>query len=672
MKKLTMLAAASALALGTAAQAGQLELKLKNINGGAGSNPANDAIDTATGVTTVDRPSYVLGTILITDDTDPHADPIATIGKIKSTGMALAAERVVSEEHPLEAHFELNATRFDTDGILTETLPDEFLLTVEVSGAVWKTQLNGEDLIRNGMMGEGDLDADVLGGTGAEGTTTAEILVNNIPGNGNQTDFGLLLPLRITGGDNDILTPCDPVQVQVQAFSTVGFGGPSALGAPDVTTIMTCEDSFGFTANGGVAKVDFQVDFKGFLDDFHNPTDSVTIGYITPAIWNNVFDPKATDFDSEIGVGLDRNVDITDIESYNITFQFLDLTGIEEVNLLDAPDGSVFASAVLNRDANTATFVIDNMSDLPSILQENIIPGDIDHDGDDENTLVEQLATAHVQLVAFGPDVDKFEKVETIDPKGDVVITKVPTGNGAIEHQPISISENFLRLNAPCKERDGVTIVGGVANAKAPKFICEIPLPTGPFAELTLTGQNFGPFDWVLQGPSQNFWRVSHLPLVDGHGNPLTELKGLLTLKNSAGNGTTTGAEFDGAYKFSLPFDPTVRDRGMNGVYLLGTTRVNQILAENGMPANFGSTDISWTFFVNSVPGSGETADLFKFSENFKIDVDRLLLSPDGTFTEYGDNANDSNSRHSVSGDTGRFGPKVPLKLKTEGFTSGE
>ncbi|MEO0614060.1 MAG: hypothetical protein AAFY83_12180, partial [Pseudomonadota bacterium] len=183
-------------------------------------------------------------------------------------------------------------------------------------------------------------------------------------------------------------------------------------------------------------------------------------------------------------------------------------------------------------------------------------------------------------------------------------------------------------------------------------------------AELELTGQNFGPFDWVGQGnaATRNFFRVSHLPLIDGHGEPITSLKGVMTMKNTTGRTGTTGELYDDTYKFELPFDPAVVNQGANGVYLITPGAITNILNDGGAPgAAFGTSDLSFTFFVNSAPGQ-DPASPFSFSENFKIDVDRLMINSDGSMVPYGDNANDSNSEHAVSGDDGRFGPKAPLK----------
>ncbi|MEO1150188.1 MAG: hypothetical protein AAFW83_04275 [Pseudomonadota bacterium] len=664
MRKLSLLAAASALVLGTAANAGQLQIKLKNVNGN-GNTAADDATDTATGVTTIDRPGFIIRTTTTPNPIHPDLEPVVTTGKIKSTGAAVAAERTFTERHPFNAHMEVNFTRIDTDDPnsgLVEFLPDEFLAQIFINGGVLKERVNGEDFFRNGMMGEGNLDFDVIADesgdqTGEIGDTNIFVSVIN-RANGRQTDFGLVLPILSTGGDDNPLSPCEPIQIQAQLFNTVGFGGPAALGSPDIATLLTCEPSFGFQINEGQAKVDFETDFKSFLTyDDHQSRQAITIGSFDVSIWNNLFDPKA-DPNSD-----DRTVGSEDIESHEITFQFEDLTGIESAQLVDAAEGgAVIAEGVLDRTANTVSFSTgyDFVADDPIVT-------DIDHDGSDESTDVEENVTAWLQITAFAPGTPKFEKVDIVDDKGDVIgQEKRPTGAGAIDHQAVSISANTLNLVEPCKDLTTNLTQGTVTDSSTPKFICDLPLPTGDFSELTLTGQNFGPFDWVGQGNAltRNFFRVTHLPLVDGHGEPITSLKGVMTLKNTTGGGGAAGALFDDTYKFDLPFDPNVPNAGANGVYMITPGIITNILVAAGAPgAAFGTSDISFTFFVNNGGGSAIASTSDVNVANFKIDVDRLMINSDGSMVPYGDNANDSNSDHAVSGDDGRFGPKTPLKF---------
>ena len=155
---------------------------------------------------------------------------------------------------------------------------------------------------------------------------------------------------------------------------------------------------------------------------------------------------------------------------------------------------------------------------------------------------------------------------------------------------------------------------------------------------------------------------MSHIPEFDGHGEPITELKGVMSLKNSSGNFTFPGEAYDGDCKFTMT-DNDGPLTGSNGVFNIGPAMIAGILASDDCAApnpGFGTADISFTFFLNSAPGAAPVL-AGSDSGNFKIDVDRLMLS-NGTLVPYGDNSNDGSSEHMRSGDEGRFGPKVALK----------
>ena len=89
MRKLSLLAAASVMAMASAANAGLLELKVKNVNGAAGA----DGTDTVSGQTTIERVGLVDGPGGL---------------KVKGTAAIVASERVFSPLHTYSAHIELN------------------------------------------------------------------------------------------------------------------------------------------------------------------------------------------------------------------------------------------------------------------------------------------------------------------------------------------------------------------------------------------------------------------------------------------------------------------------------------------------------------------------------------------------------------------------------------
>ena len=456
MRKLKLLAAASVMAMATSANAGLLELKVKNVNG---ENPA-DGTDIVSGQVTIER----VGLYDVPS------------GKIKGPGAIVAAERIISPNHPYSAHIELNAMRFDddpTDGN-TPLLPEEMLvrLTLSQAGAgdvSFKERFNGEDFVRTGMSSEEDeLNATTFGNTGNVGDQVVTFLLENQEEEGFQ-DFGVVLPIQSTS--------CAPISVQIELFAQDSAPiNEGAIFSDDTLEIQKCADSIKFDPTPGFGKIDFQQDFKGFLtQETHEPRLYTDIGYVELALHANLFDPKASN-------PSDRYVNPALAESYTLVLQFENLIGIEDVNL-NGDEGGVapIQSAELDYVNHTATFFFDDMTSLAGaagIL--DVGPFDFQHNGNAEAFPAEVSIKADVELVAFGDGADKF----TVDEKTGATLQI----NGAIEHQTIDISTDALRMNPPCKQLDG-SIVGS-ASPTTPKLFCDINLATGPFADLILTGQN--------------------------------------------------------------------------------------------------------------------------------------------------------------------------------------
>ena len=680
MKKTLLLAAASVLTIG-AANASELEVKLKNVNGLAAGGGA-PGLDEPTGEATIDRVDYLRRNVNINAG-DPHLAPEFVIQKIKpgptEGGAAVAIERVISVDHPYEAHFEVNVTPSNA----TAPMMEQFIVNVNLNNAVFKLPRSGatpslQDVIaRAGMMpGEDSYSAFVQFGDEGESSLRAEFAGDGNPATVN-TDFGMILPLRITS--------CGEVSADI----TVDF--PLAVGfttlGPDTVVLQTCEDSLqAVFKDQPTVKVDFQKDFKGFLDVNHDPIadmEFVSIGSFHQEIWYNIFDPKANYGFPNGGGDEDRRIDETDIANHEVVLTFPNgLTGIKAVGAYDKETGQQIAvadrglgtingknGAVVVDDGNggivgnTVTFNVDPSSLVCVPVAD---PGeDLNHDGD---TSDEELVPpgckygVEFRVAAFGPGFEKEVKVEDLggksgtDPLG--TFTAVPTGNGAIAGQTVSITSNVITMEDPCKTffADGSFSISGNTSKTDPKWVCELPQETGDLGDIVLTGQTFGFFDWVnANGGMANFFRITHIPAVDGHGDPLTQLQGLLTLKN-----TTGGAQFDDSYPFTLDLTGGA-DRGQNGVFLLSNTDIRNIVADAGLPPLFGNSDVMFTFFVNTPAVDTPVDNDSEKDPNLKIDVDRLMLA-NGVLTPYGDNSNDSNSDHARSGDEGRFGPKVPLK----------
>ena len=467
MRKLKLLAAASVMAMATSANAGLLELKVKNVNG---ENPA-DGTDIVSGQVTIER----VGLYDVPS------------GKIKGPGAIVAAERIISPNHPYSAHIELNAMRFDddpTDGN-TPLLPEEMLvrLTLSQPGAgdvSFKERFNGEDFVRTGMSSEEDeLNATTFGNTGNVGDQVVTFLLENQEEEGFQ-DFGVVLPIQSTS--------CAPISVQIELFAQDSAPiNEGAIFSDDTLEIQKCADSIKFDPTPGFGKIDFQQDFKGFLtQETHEPSLFTDIGSVELSIHSNLFDPKSSSYDQ-------RYVNPALAESYTLVLQFESLIGIETVTLSEGPfELGIFAEAELDYVNHTATFFFDDMSSLMVLGTVDTGPFDFQHDGEPVAFPAEVSVTGHIGLVAFGGDEDKFD----VDEKTGATLQV----NGAIEHQTIDISTNTLRMRPPCKELDG-TIVGSAA-PETPKFNCDINLGVGTFADLILTGQNFGPFDWVQSNPN--------------------------------------------------------------------------------------------------------------------------------------------------------------------------
>ena len=692
MKKLTLLAAVSGLALGASAHASELELKITNING-LDETPKMDL-----GSDSIEHPDFRLLPIA---QKDPFThEPLPPImQKMLVNNVIFAQERFVGVDHPRVAKFELNATAINEPAHVNPgptPLPASFVVRVDITGG---TLVSSQGTIRPGK-------------TEAPGTVLTENSFNTsstgfstfVIGNANpDPDVGISLSVT--------QTDCTPITATV-AIESNDFQGV-VLHGPETITLSECGISQAGEIDAGVIKADFEEDFKGFLTADHEPVphdDYARVGLTHVAIWNNLFDPKAT------GV-TNRRIDVDDLavpNAYQLQAQFDDLTGIDSVRLVpvDADGvslgldpvvvdlGSAFASdtaAAVEIPGATAGLSLANFDSVQAIRESGLVNFSVPLDtvaaaalsateicgveGDHPISVkCEENLYFALEVSAFGQK-KKTAYVTRPDPDKGTVRVKEDNGNGVIAHQQITAIHR-LNFATPCKGADGDT-VGGTAASDQAFFFCTQDLGASVIGTIDGSGQNFGPFDWVnAVGNAPNFFRITHIPSIDGHGNPLTVLKGELTLKNSSGNGTTPGAAFDGTYKFALPIDQTVANRGRDGVYMMGSPLISSIVAAGtgGLGGFFGQSDISMTFFVNSVPGNARvggplesafTEDFLPSEDhaflgdlaNYKLDVDRLIFSG-GTFVPYGDNANDGVSLFTISGDDGRFGPKTPLKTK--------
>ncbi len=633
----------------TEVNAGALKLTLKNIN-------ANDTLhstDTPTGITTVDRPDLILRATAIAESSHQTQPSQVQIRKILSTGAAIAQERIISEDHPLDAHFELNVQRVDQESSLTELLPETFLARIKLTNATFKTQINGEDIIRQGAVDGGVFGADALGNTGNAGSNSVDLLIDNITNN-PQTDFGLLLPLRIIGENNNSDASCNPVTVEVQLFIAVASSStPFALGPPDSIALLSCEKSIEFAAEAKSINANFQQNFKTFISETYEPTLIANVGNYQLRLWPNLFDVKSSPSSEDRRMGFD------DIQSHDFIVQFENLTGIQDINLLLGKTKTRIKGTI-HRDENNVRFSIPGQTLITSqLLKFSDHP--IIHSGHEITRLEETMVYGEIELVAFDKDAKKFTYIEELDSKGVAIIQKVPTGAGSIQDQSIYLIENTLHLRKPCKSVDGsINTESSIPSRINPKRQCTITIDDTLIGEINLTGESFGPFDWITERNHASIFRITNLPIMNSHGSMRTTLQGIMIIKNAAGNDIQPGENYDGYYDFELPFNLNIRGQGANGVYMLTIFTVKSILRKHGLSKGFGSADISFILHVPTPHHEGRQDK----TKNLVIEMDRLMLN-EGVLSSYGDNSNDVFSEHTVSGDVGRFGSKVPLKSKS-------
>ena len=599
MLKKTLLAAASVAAVSIgAASAGELKVRLINVNTGAGDHtdtnvegcPGNPllGLTNCTGKVTVEKPFV---------DTD---------GDGVDNAVEIAAERFVDDVlHPVQGHFEVEI--YDITG--EPSLRDPSTVIIEVGGTAmpfWKEDLSFPQIVRPGSDGIFSAVAEPISGDLIErGRTTASAILTPSTENGIliENAIGFVLPLEFNKCDAG-----QTVDVTITVVSDIPGGGANTRS--DTTTIAVCGDSLVSGLVFNEIKVDYATDFKSWLID-PNPSDDVEehvasrfaeFGMVAVSLEANLVDLKAPIGDP---VGI---FGIEDIEYYTLELTFEDLTGIKTARL----DG--VEPVEINRAEQTVRWVLaggDLAAVFPNIAAGGVMKGD------------EITDSAIIELEAFGPGKPKFEEV----PDGKGGTTTVATGAGAIDHQQVDVTINQFKLT-PEKDLTKTAIEFSI---KFDPELNQVPQPSG---FITKTGMNFGPFDWTSDGDdgTEHVFRVTHVPLVDGHGEAIEEIKGHVEIK-----APTNGTEFEGPFKFTMP-NPGNKELVFTSAML-----------ESIVGGKFGRGDVSFTFYVNEP----------------KMDVDRMLLRSN-IVTPYGDNGNDAFSIKALSCDDGRFGNHVANKLTAE------
>ncbi len=610
LKKTLLMAATAAIATCgtiTAASAGQLKLRLHDVNVNKSDDPGKTKHidkDLSRDLNNSFGPN---GTGYPTNETSVDKGFAYFPDKPDFTHVVLAEERMCTVEQPCGGFYEIDVFEV-TDGATFGNAARFDIFLEGSADPMFKKDVNCVNAVRAGSDNVHSLSAQTAGGVDSQsikaGETEANCTVTTQNGDGNlkpDRAVGWVLPIETKAcGDltvRMIVTRADPVD-------------GSQLVDETSHTIQTCEDGIKSQFAYFPVKIDYFEDFRSFLID---PYYYDNIEYHVASLWahsgamqidfhNFVVDLKADKPKTEHHSVLD----LSDVESYDLVVAFDDLTGIKEVCLDNGYyannqyyGGNVYC-ADLDYVEDTATWYFDQTTfGKQFCIEERTGEYKGDKDAGCKNWFT---------LHAFGPNY-------------------VHTNNGPIDHQIAVVVKSDINLypaecNTPHCVKFNTPEVEG--------FLSQV-------AQLNKTGISFGPFDWSTDAGRQvvSWYRVTGIP------KDIVDLKGDITLDNVSG-----GEEYKGTWKVDFP-DGNITNHDM----IISPQMIEDMLIEAGMPngGNFGRADMTFTFYVGGDEGK-------------KMDMDRLLRS-NGTWTNYGDNGNDAFSLKARSCDAGRFGPHVANKL---------
>ena len=662
MMKKALFAAASVAALASApAHAGELNARITDVNVLNGAHPGVDLNSYGGSCDVADGLRQDLKCGFTSDVTIDSTEYWAVDGHPPIPTIVFATERFVGPDHPVKAHYEVDL--YDSEDVFTE----EAEVRIRIGGGAFKDAFSPNQIIRGGSDNTYSDSAFGFGLTPAGATESTFIVNTNSP----ESAIGFVLPLMFTTPDTCNLTVDFSVARQV--------AGTTFHQTTDPLLLATCADSFASDSLIKEVHVDYRQSFKGFLvpakdfweNDgsrttadffFHGKpifvqSDWADVGSIGLWITNNMVNPKQAIVNSE--AIRDRYVDITDISKWDVELQFENLMGIKSVELIDKISGASVYGA-LDYDTNKVTYSITAESGMGQLLRSNercTSTAEALYNEGKGSGGHQQHCLIHIRVHAWGegrldesalayfPDGSMLAGDEYDPGDGKTILVPIPGTkgekrpikvNGAIQHQAIYLTRSEATLSP-----NNAEVAGSLFDPELVKFDTPLKIAEGhQVGKLKVNGQVFGPFDWVGDTtlPVKSAFRITGLPSVDGHGNTIENYEGVITLENSS-----KGSEYDGDYKFSIPASLVV-----NGEMNIMPGRFKQLLEAGGapIPANYGRTDVTFNWFVESV----------------NVDMDRLL-NTNGTFSDFGDNGNDSNSEHAISGDDGRFGPKKGGKI---------
>ncbi len=509
----------------TAAHAGELKLKLRDVNVNRSHDDSKtEHIDTNLG-------NDLNGTTGINTGGPSVDKPFDGLTHVK-----IAEERMGGQSNPIGGWYEIDI--FEVEGLPTFTPVTGFEFELGGDVDAWfKEKVNCAAALRAGSDNVLSGPANGTGFNPGENTAICSVTTTQGPSVVDDSAIGWRLPIEIKNCVDGAELLLKVTVYRQNAFPTL-LPDP----APETIThpIAQCKDSIKTDFGGKDVKIDYYTDFTSFLvGENHRPDRWANVGMIVIDLHHNLVDLKSP----KSAKHLHHSVfDVSDIETWDLTFQFDNLRGIQNVCLHSR------CADVMDYDLDQARFSLTN-SQIRSMFDISAANGH-DKGGKTIGTPV------WINIHAFPEN-------------------STDTNAGPIDHQVISIVENAINLTpTECTAPHCV------------KFFSPEREDGGDLAELKKTGINFGPFDWVAQPSAlvKSYFRVTGIPK-----ETVPDVKGLIIVENAS-----NGKQFDGSYKVDFP------DHLINNHELMLTPQmIGQILADGGMPSsNWGRADLSFTFFV--------------------------------------------------------------------------
>ena len=561
-KKLLTTASAVVVACGAmsiaagSAQAGQLKVRMTDVNIQCYEGPGDQDVPVVLSETQhFDRDCYetdVNGNIgPNTGPTNHRSIDKGFVDIIKPEGtfshIAIADEREINEVTPASGLFEVDLFEIESGSTFTDTVKIEINLSGD-SDPWFKEDANCSDVIRAGSDNvfseaayKASLDIEPDGAIQAD-KNRAVCYVDVTRDNPVAPDsaIGFALPIK--------MKHCGDMVIELAVTRLANSGVD--LGTETTShQFVECRDSLQSDSGYYPTKIDYFHNFRTFLvdpnphDEFeiHEPSLWSTTGALHFDIWHYLTDLKYEFGDNKTA---EQNVfDVSDIDSYHLTVQFDDLTGISSFELGGMP-------GELDRYENTASWYLNEEQFASKFCL-----------GDSERVKGsgDRGCTVPFTIHAYGKDY-----------YGDYW--------GPIDHQELVITKSKFYFDDYETNNQPHPV---------PFLAYETEQEGAVVGQLVKTGIIFGAFDWVGDNTRQvrSFFRLTGIP-----DTYVDELKGHITVENAS-----EGHQFNGDYK--VDFTPYVNE---SWEMLLTPANLDQLFVDAGMPdaADFGRADLTFTFYV--------------------------------------------------------------------------